>query len=369
MKFILFFISLIFFGRLNSQDHIENGSFEIYSRCPNGQGQVDKATGWTKLGGSPDYFNKCHSIEYGKAIVSPEKNSWGEQKPLEGNAFVGMYVDPSKADEAVQTKLNYPLLKDSTYKVTFYASRAEVSFRATSSIGVYLYENMYTNTASNNRKLRNMNTPYFQNEEGNFLTDDKNWIKLSGVFTAKGGERFLAIGNSKPIGEGELSDFINKKELPRRVTKNPHMFSYYYIDSVSLWPVDKDGKRIILQQRLDSVEKGKPVVIENIFFETGKFELLPKSYPELNRLLRQLQEYPDIVIEISGHTDNTGGEESNLQLSENRAKSVVDYLIERGISGERLTYKGYGSSQPLNDNLTEAEKEINRRVEFKIIDK
>jgi len=77
----------------------------------------------------------------------------------------------------------------------------------------------------------------------------------------------------------------------------------------------------------------------------------------------------DLIVEISGHTDNTGSEEHNLSLSENRAKAVCDYLIAKGIKKERLLYKGFGSSKAIADNETEEGKALNRRTEFRVVNK
>ena len=110
-------------------------------------------------------------------------------------------------------------------------------------------------------------------------------------------------------------------------------------------------------------------MLNNIFFDYNKSTLRPESYVELNNLLKLLQENPSLVIEISGHTDNRGSAEHNKKLSNDRAKSVVDYLISKGISTSRLTYAGYGSERPIAPNTTEENMQLNRRVEFKIISK
>jgi outer membrane protein OmpA-like peptidoglycan-associated protein len=108
--------------------------------------------------------------------------------------------------------------------------------------------------------------------------------------------------------------------------------------------------------------------MKNIFFETNQYELIETSRIELNKLVAMLQKYPDIKIEIGGHTDNVGSHEYNISLSQNRAKSVRDYLIENKIDPARIKYKGYGETQPVDSNDTEEGKANNRRTEFKIIE-
>ena len=110
-----------------------------------------------------------------------------------------------------------------------------------------------------------------------------------------------------------------------------------------------------------------PIVLKNVFFETNKYALLDKSKIELDKLVDFMQKNPSVKIEIGGHTDIVGSAADNKVLSENRAKSVQQYLIQAGIEASRLRYKGYGSSQPIADNNTEAGRAENRRTEFKIV--
>lgn len=115
--------------------------------------------------------------------------------------------------------------------------------------------------------------------------------------------------------------------------------------------------------------EGESVVLNNIFFETNTFSLLPSSQSELNTLLELLQKNKNIVIEISGHTDNVGSQEYNLELSKKRANSVKTYLEEMGIEAIRLKSKGFGQTKPIAGNETEEGRAKNRRTEFKIIKK
>jgi outer membrane protein OmpA-like peptidoglycan-associated protein/tetratricopeptide (TPR) repeat protein len=122
-----------------------------------------------------------------------------------------------------------------------------------------------------------------------------------------------------------------------------------------------------LDVSLVKVKVGKKVVLNNILFELGKSVLTASSFQELDRLVGVLEDSPQMKIEISGHTDNTGSPVINARLSTERAKAVVDYLVKKGVDVGRLTYKGYGSEQPIADNTTAAGKAKNRRVEFKIL--
>ncbi len=118
---------------------------------------------------------------------------------------------------------------------------------------------------------------------------------------------------------------------------------------------------------LDAIKVGAKIALRNIFYESGSFKLKNESLYEITKLVQFLKENPDVRIEISGHTDNTGVDQTNLTLCTNRAKSVYDWLVKQGIAADRLVYKGYGKSQPLEPNTTEAGKARNRRTEIKII--
>ncbi|MGM0613216.1 MAG: OmpA family protein [Bacteroidota bacterium] len=120
---------------------------------------------------------------------------------------------------------------------------------------------------------------------------------------------------------------------------------------------------------LKPIEVGETVVLNNIFFEYDKYELLPSSKVELDRLVNLLDNNPEMNIRIQGHTDSQGDEAYNEELSENRAKAVYDYLVKHGISEDRLSYKGFGESRPIADNDTEEGRAQNRRTEFEVIQK
>lgn len=118
---------------------------------------------------------------------------------------------------------------------------------------------------------------------------------------------------------------------------------------------------------LEKIKVGSEVVLKNIFYQTNAFALAEKSFVELEKLALFLQKNPSLRIEIQGHTDNIGSKSYNKSLSENRAKTVYDALIGLGVTADQLMYQGYGDSQPIADNLTEAGRASNRRTQFKVI--
>jgi outer membrane protein OmpA-like peptidoglycan-associated protein/tetratricopeptide (TPR) repeat protein len=111
---------------------------------------------------------------------------------------------------------------------------------------------------------------------------------------------------------------------------------------------------------------GKPIVLNNIFFETGSALLLSTSNVELERLSELLRETPTLRIQINGHTDNVGNDADNQKLSEARAKAVYDTLMSKGITAERLRFKGFGESKPVQSNDTQEGRTLNRRTEFEV---
>lgn len=112
----------------------------------------------------------------------------------------------------------------------------------------------------------------------------------------------------------------------------------------------------------------KMYTLDHVFFDTGKSTLKPESSKELNELAEYMSLKKALRIEIAGHTDNVGNKDANQKLSEDRANAVKTFLVKKGIAAERIIAKGYGDSQPVGDNATEAGKQKNRRTEVRNLD-
>ena len=118
---------------------------------------------------------------------------------------------------------------------------------------------------------------------------------------------------------------------------------------------------------LAPIEIGQVVRLNNVFFDFDKWDLRPESFIELNRVVALLKENPAIEIEMSAHTDSKGSDDYNFKLSDERARSVRSYILSKGIAGSRVISQGYGETKPVAPNDTDENRQLNRRVEFKIL--
>ena len=192
------------------------------------------------------------------------------------------------------------------------------------------------------------------------LTDTKEWMEDSGEFTAEGGEEFLTIGNFFPFNKSRV--------VSTRDGNTPLHGAYYYIDDISVTCIEEEPLQTEPETLIATVpEVGEVVLLENIYFAIDKSEVLQQSYNEIVKLKELLERNPSMAIELRGHTDNQGTVEHNQKLSENRAKSVVEHLVNMGIDRSRLSWKGFGKSEPVADNNSAEGRQKNRRVEYKVL--
>ncbi|WP_257667546.1 OmpA family protein [Parapedobacter tibetensis] len=159
--------------------------------------------------------------------------------------------------------------------------------------------------------------------------------------------------------------------LPFGKTYALHIKQPGYLFFSENYPLDDSTKindAYEIRITLSRIKTGSAETLNNVFFEVNRYELLPRSKSDLDNLIGFLNLNKDVRVEIGGHTDDTGSKAYNQTLSENRAKAVHDYLIDAGIPAGRLSYKGYGQSQPVAGNDTEEGRQLNRRTDFKIIE-
>ena len=206
---------------------------------------------------------------------------------------------------------------------------------------------------------------------------DVNMVTLAGrVINTKTGRQLEEGYDVKLLVNGvQLPAFDYDPVNAAYSLKLPAGFNYDLVPMLinfynRLEPVDLTGARPMttLQRNfyVTPIEVGQSVEIENIYFETGRATLMPESFRSLNGLVDFLTQYPTVVVEIGGHTDNTGSAQINQKLSEERAEAVAAYVISQGIRTGRIVSRGYGFSKPVAGNETEEGRTRNRRVDFTI---
>jgi OOP family OmpA-OmpF porin len=172
--------------------------------------------------------------------------------------------------------------------------------------------------------------------------------------------KIVSLVHSDSLSGEYLMVLTQGSEYVLYVNKKGYLFqslNFNYSDVTDFEP-------LVINIELDPALKGSVSVLKNIFFDVDKFDLKEKSITELEKIIQFLTENPQIRVEISGHTDNTGNSAYNQQLSEKRSNAVYSYLISKGINPERLSSKGFGSSKQISSNETEEGRQQNRRIEF-----
>ncbi len=338
---------------------VPNGSFELLDQTPigwyyNGKHFTDVMKYWeSPTSTSPDAYTPKVRVP-----VNWEDKGFGKQKAKTGNNFVGMTLygcsnGKPHCREYIQIQLREPLVIGQVYYCEFWVNHLLYGIRQ-NNIGAVFSE-----------KRLNYGTEVQLTPKPQVVAKDivvcKNlsWVRVSGTFEATNEAEFLIIGN-----------FSNDSlTLTKQAWKDPLNFGYYYFDDVMLKKVTpllpvpvKEDDLTLLQ-----LDTGRVIQLKDIFFEFSKAELHPRSYVELEKLLTIMNQHPKMAIEVHGHTDTTGDERFNLELSEKRTQSVADFLVQNGIAAKRITTKGLGSSVPIASNGTEEGRALNRRVEFVIL--
>lgn len=352
------------------ENMVYNPSFEEHRDCPQhieALGVMQEVDAWWQpTAGSSDYFNSCGGRE-----CSVPLNKLGSQSARSGEAYCGIYCSRDQYREYLQTRLKTPLIAGKRYRISFWVSLSEKSPHAATTLGALFTKECIEDSTLGivmKREVIDMGDQgsqsiavYFEpqvvNSRERPLTDTKEWMEVSGEFTAEGGEEFLTIGNFFPFNKSRI--------VPTRDGQTPLHGAYYYVDDVSVTCIEQEPVELELSAEVPEV--GEVILLENLYFAFDKSEVLQQSYNELVKLKELLERNPGMTIELRGHTDNLGTVEHNQRLSESRAKAVVDHLVSMGIDKSRLSWKGFGKSEPVADNSTAAGRQKNRRVEYKVL--
>lgn len=225
-------LSICFFiaEKTNAQNLVTNYSFETYTSCPILDNMLYQALPWfnpnTINYGTPDLFNTCVTTGAGFPTTIPS-NSFGNQMPRTGNGYAGIIcvLDTINAREYIEVALDSSLSAGQKYCVEFHVSLGEVSSFATSNIGAYFSVDSLLDSTQGNA-INNV-IPQIANSTSVILSDKINWIKIFGVFTAQGGEKFMTIGN-----------FLSPQNTVIQNVGGSYPYAYYYIDDISVTACD-----------------------------------------------------------------------------------------------------------------------------------
>jgi outer membrane protein OmpA-like peptidoglycan-associated protein len=185
-------------------------------------------------------------------------------------------------------------------------------------------------------------------------------VRMADVLT----DRLVKEGRTGPSGSYKVA-IPSGSDYSISATAKGYSFHSERFNVAAAQPFEVIEKNILL----DPARGGVAFVINNIYFDFDKATLRPESKNELNNAIRWLQDNPQYRIEIGAHCDSKGSDAYNIRLSQARAQAVVDYLVREGhISPNRLVAFGYGESMPVASNATDEGRQLNRRVEFKILE-
>ena len=331
---------------------VPNGGFENYRKK---SGNIRQAIPWQGIA-SVDYYQQ------------PLINDTSVQKGARtGACYAGLRFQ-KKYKEFIQVKLADALHRGTTYEFEMYIRLAFWSNTSLKSFGALFSKAGYKSQGD----VIKSSVIDSVCKKGGFI-NGYQWFKISGKYLADGGEKYLTIGNFTAKVKNDIVR-MNKFKFGFKE-------AYYFVDDILLvkakeviekvkveivgsFSANEDTDSVLVVK--NNIKVGEKVTLKNIFFENGRYYILPESFPELNKLAQYLIRNPSMEVQINGHSDNSGSKNKNQRLSEQRAREVFEYLIKKGVQN-KLYFKGFGSSMPIASNETDDGMAKNRRVEFEII--
>jgi OmpA-OmpF porin, OOP family len=356
-----------------SDNYVVNGDFELYKYKPvlivnTGHDRIEELIpGWVSPGTSADYYN------YNRKVQDVPDHI---EKGSVSSGYAGIMIYNSRREsysEHLQTELKKPLTKDQRYCLTFNVRLSINSGYLTEKFEALLsakpdYKSTDTTYTDSTRLLTYQNT----------FDNTGYWQQLCECFTADGTERYLTLGLFSLQDAG-----ITKTTERYKSLMDINQAAYYLIDNVSLKPAADDQTCVqkLVVKRLEKKRQealknnvfavlltgeAEAITFKNVQFETNRSDLKQASFPELEQL-KSFLENTTVRIEIAGFTDNVGSAEHNQELSLARAESIKTWLSQRGIEESRLSTIGYGASNFVADNESETGRQLNRRVEIRLV--
>lgn len=365
---------------------VPNGSFEEHTKKPKKLNSIESATGWVSpTGVRADLFTSG-----GIPDIDVPLNKYGKEEAKDGNSYIGLvaYGYGGKFPRSyAMTKLDAPLKKDMYYCVKMSVSLAESSKYAVNNLGIVL-SNKQFGTDGKVSIIEEPSLMHFNNDT-KLLSARYDWTEICGMYQAKGGEKFITLGNF--IADDRTKNERMKKAEDLKVVQEP--IAYYYIDQVSLVLIDRDrGEKCecaaeesgdeystTIYQRVFTVKEDLPakdkIEHQQLFFAFGRDRITTEGESALNTIADLMKENPDMRLQINGHNnameDSVGTENDYYADMDNkRIAAIVQYLSDKGISSGRLIPAPQGSDVT-NPDIAEDDSEDlkmakERRITFKV---
>jgi len=368
---------------------VPNGSFESIGKKPKRLGKIESATGWV----SPTGVRADLFVETKIPEIGVPDNAYGQEDPQEGDNYIGVtgFSYGNKVPRSyVMTKLEAPMKKGMKYCVKMYVSLAEASKYASNNTGVMFSKKQF-GTESKVSIIEDASIVHLNNDYET-ISARYDWTEICGTYTAKGGEKYITLGNFASNDETRF-ERMKKDAKTKDIRVKQVISAYYYIDDVSVRLLDQEKgqkcdclqedagdaystliyqKSFIVTEEMTAKEK---VDDREVYFAFGKSKLSAEGKSSLDFIAKMLEENPNKKLQILGHNnaaeDEVGAEKSvYADMDNNRIGVVMKYLMEKGISESRMvpTRKGSKETQEhgeMDDDETKQAK--NRRVTFVLL--
>lgn len=368
---------------------VPNGSFESIGKKPKRLGKIESATGWV----SPTGVRADLFVETKIPEIGVPDNAYGQEDPQEGDNYIGVtgFSYGNKVTRSyVMTKLEAPMKKGMKYCVKMYVSLAEASKYASNNMGVMFSKKQF-GTESKVSIIEDASIVHLNNDYET-ISARYDWTEICGTYTAKGGEKYITLGNFASNDETRF-ERMKKDAKTKDIRVKQVISAYYYIDDVSVRLLDQEKgqkcdclqedagyaystliyqKSFIVTEEMTAKEK---VDDREVYFAFGKSKLSAEGKSSLDFIAKMLEENPNKKLQILGHNnaaeDEVGAEKSvYADMDNNRIGVVMKYLMEKGISESRMvpTRKGSKETQEhgeMDDDETKQAK--NRRVTFVLL--
>jgi len=355
---------------------VQNGSFESVSKKIKEAGGITYAYPWTSAtDNKADLFS---TRSKGEDWGTP-KNKYGDADPKDGSSYAGVVIYSYKDAEPrtyLQTKLTETLEEEKVYCVKMGVMLGMLSKYASNNIGIYVSDKPVDAEALEANAI----TPQIMHSQNKVFDEQFEWTDICQTYIAKGGEKYITIGNFGATAE----TVAEKVKKPKGITGTQARTAYYYIDDVSVMnmagvescdcEVDASGSALQVKYSKDvstdmEVDVTEDIEMSRIYFKEMSSELSEEALITVTKVAELLKAHPSYKVQITGHTDPVEEVKVTGDVSLNRATVVRDKLVELGAYDKKLQIQGVQDFDPATSDASTAGQAQNRRVVFKVVGK